>query len=207
MNINWYGQTCFRIQSQKGKTGGSVVLIDLFSKETGLKPPKNDADILIMSKPGIKKELVGNSFFIEGPGEYDIKDIYIKGYRAIGSGSAFYTIDTEDIKICHLGFIKNGEKGLTPEQIELIGDIDILMIPVGGGESLDAKSAVKIMGDIEPKIIIPMNYKIPKLNQKLDDLSLFSKTLGVKSIPKEAKLSIKKKDISSQEVKIIALES
>lgn len=178
-------------------------MIDPFEKEIGLRPPKSDSDILIMSKPGIKNE--GNAFLIEGPGEYDVKDTYIYGYDALDKESGtFYTVETEDIKICHLGFL--GPKGLSDEQVEEIGDVDILMLPVGGNGALDAKMAIKIMSDIEPKITIPMNYKVPGLKVKLDELSVFLKALGIKSLEAIPKLSVRKKDIPQEEAKIIVLE-
>ena len=205
MIINWYGQSCFKILAQKSKNGSVTILIDPFDKEIGLRPPRNDSDILISSKAGTKKEDIGSAFLIDGPGEYDVKDVYIYGFKALDSeAGSFYTIEAEDIKICHLGFL--GPKGLSSEQIEEIGDVDILMIPVGDGSALNAKTAIKIMSDIEPKIIIPMNYKVPGLKVKLDELSVFLKALGIKTLPAIPKLSIRKKDIPQEEAKIIVLE-
>lgn len=205
MIINWYGQNCFKIIASKNKNGNVTILLDPFEKEIGLKPPKNDADILIANRSGIKKEDLGSAFLIDGPGEYDIKDVYVYGFKALDpEAGSFYTIETEDIRICHLGFL--GPKGLSAEQIEEIGDVDILMIPVGDGGTLDAKTAIKIMSDIEPKITIPMNYKVPGIKTKLDDLNVFLKALGIKSLPSIPKLSIKKKDLPADEAKIIVLD-
>ena len=206
MIINWHGQTCFKIVASKSKNGSVTILLDPLEKESGLRSPKNDADILVSSKSGIKKEDAGSAFLIDGPGEYDVKDVYIYGFDALDKeAGSFYTIETEDIKICHLGFL--GPKGLSSEQIEEIGDVDILMIPVGDGGALDAKTAIKIMSDIEPKITIPMNYKIPGLKTKVDELSVFLKALGIKALPAIPKLSIRKKDIPQDEAKIIVLEA
>jgi L-ascorbate metabolism protein UlaG (beta-lactamase superfamily) len=79
------------------------------------------------------------------------------------------------------------------------------MIPIGGTPTISAKEAVKIMSQIEPRIIIPMHFQIPKLKMKLDGLDKFLKTMGIKSITPEQKLSIKKKDLSAEEAKIIVL--
>jgi L-ascorbate metabolism protein UlaG (beta-lactamase superfamily) len=205
MIINWYGQNCFKIVASKSKNGNITIITDLFNKEIGLRAPKNDADILIMSKSGvINKEDLGNAFLVECPGEYDVKDTYIYGFKSLDNESgSFYTLEIEDIRICHLGFM--GMKGLSAEQVEEIGDVDILMIPVGDVDALDAKTAIKIMSDIEPKITIPMNYKVPGIKTKLDDLSVFLKALGIKSLPAIPKLSIKKKDLPTDEAKIIVL--
>ena len=75
--------------------------------------------------------------------------------------NTIYTIETEDLKLCHLGDL--GQKELTADQLEKIGEVDILMIPVGGIYTISSKEAPKIMAQIEPKIIIPMHYQVPKL--------------------------------------------
>ena len=110
----------------------------------------------------------------------------------------------EDLKLCHLGDL--GQEELTEEQLEKIGEVDILMIPIGGTYTISAKEALKIMSQIEPRITIPMHYALPKLKIKLDGLDKFLKSLGIKSITPENKLSIKKKDISPEEAKIIVLK-
>ncbi len=200
MNINWYGQTCFRISSQveKGKTVD--LLIDpFFDKGRG---PKLDTDVLILTQDGAKIP-AGKYFSISSPGEYDVKGAYITGIEA--GKTTIYTIEAEDIRICHLGTIN---EELSSEQIEAVNEVDILLIPVGGGDSLDAKKAVKLMSQIEPRIIIPMRYKIPKVKAKLDKVDAFLKEVGVKSLEALPKLNIKKKDLPKEdEAKIIVLKA
>jgi len=218
MNITWHGQTCFRINSQKNKNGTVSILINPFDEGPGFRPPKLDADVLLLSNipeqasKGKKLSSIDkNNFLISGPGEYDIKGIYFQGIRAKSKTgkqeTVIYTIKGEEIKICHLGRL--GQEELSSEQIEKIGEIDILMIPIGGGDALNVKEAIKIMVQIEPKIIIPMYYQAPEANlpndKKSSSLNEFLKNLGIKSLEPLAKLSIKKKDISSEESKIIVL--
>ncbi len=211
MNINWYGENCFKIIAQPVKDPVAI-LIDPPSKESGLRSPKMDADVLLFTNPEAEKNVSEAYFWAAGPGEYDVKEVYMKGVRAEakpdGKGNVrnntIYAIDAEGIKICHLGLL--GEKELSKEQLEKIGEVDILMIPIGGGKSLDAQEAVKIMSQIEPKIIIPMNYKIPQIKAELDGVDKFLKILGIKSLEPLAKLSIKRKDISSEEAKVIVLQ-
>lgn len=207
MNIVFHGQTCFKINYQKNKDGAFSILINPFEKETGLRPPKKDCDILISL---LEKSSEQGVFLINGPGEYDVKGAYIRGFYVKGkkdeaNENIIYIIEAEDIKICHLGALSYNE--IAPDQLEEIGDIDILLVPVGGGDVLDSKNAIKIMSQIEPKITIPMMYKISGLKEKLDSLDMFLKALGVKTLPPLAKLSIKKKDIPEEEAKIIVLET
>ena len=215
MHIVWKGQSCFQIISSQGKNHQVNIVIDPFDESTGLRVPKMEADILLVSHQhhdhNNVKAVTGNPFLIEGPGEYEIKEVFIQGIPAFHDSSSgkekglntIYTIESEDLNICHLGDL--GQKELTSEQVEKIGEVDILMIPVGGGYTIGAKETVKIMSQIEPNIIIPMHYSIPKLKVKLDSLDKFLKTVGVKKLEPLPKLLIKKKDISSEEAKIVVL--
>lgn len=216
MNIFWFGQACFQITTSRNKEKEISIVIDPFSEDTGLKMPQLEADILLLTHQhpdhSNKKIISGNYFLISGPGEYETKNIFIQGIASFHDNSqgkergenTIYTVEAEELKICHLGDL--GQKELTDEQLELIGDVDILMIPVGGIFTISAKEAVRIMSQIEPKIIIPMHYALPKLKIKLDGVDKFLKLLGIKKIEPLKKLSVKKKEISPEEAKIILLE-
>lgn len=217
MNITWKGQSCFQINTSQGKNNQVNIVIDPYSEDIGLRVPKLEADILLVTHDhhdhNNVKAVAGNPFLITGPGEYEVKDVFIQGIPAFHDSSSgkekgantIYTIEAEDLKICHLGDL--GQKELTPEQAEKIGEVDILMIPVGGVYTISAKEAVKIMSQIEPSIIIPMHYQIPKLKIKLDGIDKFLKVMGIKKLESLSKLSIKKKDILPEEAKIIALNN
>jgi len=216
MFITWQGQSCFQIVAIPVKNGQVRIVIDPFSEETGLRVPKLEADILLVSHNHYDhnniKAVGGNPFLIQGPGEYEIKGVYVQGISSWHDDvqgkergeNTIYTIEVEDLKLCHLGDF--GEKELNDEILEQIGEVDILMIPVGGVYTISAKEALKIMSQIEPRITIPMHYAIPKLKAKLDGVDKFLKTLGVKAIEPSDKLSIKKKDIPAEEAKIVVLK-
>lgn len=207
MNIIWHGQSCFQIVARREKNNQVSIVIDPFSEEIGLRVPKLEADILLITHGHHDhdniKAVSGSPFLISGPGEYEVKEVYIQGIHSWGENT-IYTIEAEDLKLCHLGDF--GQKELTEEQLEKIGEVDILMIPVGGVFTISAKEATKVMSQIEPKIIIPMHYQIPKLKLKLEGIDKFLKVVGIKSIAPESKLSIKKKDIVEEEVKIVVLK-
>jgi len=217
MQIIWHGQSCFQIITSQGKNNQVSIVIDPFSEEIGLKLPKLEADVLLVTHQhhdhNNAKAVGGNPFLIQGPGEYEIKEVFVQGISSFHDSSlgkekgtnTVYTIEAEDLKLCHLGDL--GQKELQPEQIEKIGEVDILMIPIGGVYTISAKEAVKIMSQIEPSIIIPMHYQLPKLKIKLDGLDKFFKVMGIKKLDSLSKLSIKKKDISPEEAKIIVLNS
>lgn len=216
MHIIWKGQACFQILASQGKGEQILIVIDPFDESLGLRVPRLEADILLISHShpdhNNKKAVSGNPFLIEGPGEYEVKGIFIQGISSWHDDSlgkergqnTIYTIEAEEMKICHLGDL--GQKELTSAQIEEISDIDILMIPVGGVYTINSKGAQKIISQIEPKIVIPMHYQIPKLKLKLEGVDKFLKTMGQKSIEPQPKLLIKKKDLIKEGTKIVVLK-
>ena len=216
MIINWHGQSCFSISTSQGKNNKASIVIDPFDNEIGLKVPKLQADVLLISHDhhdhNNVKAVSGDPFIIKGPGEYDIKEVFIQGINAFHDNSqgaerglsTIYVIEAEEMRICHLGDL--GQKELTSEQLDAIGEVDILMIPIGGTYTLDAEEASKIISQIEPRIVIPMHYHLPKLKLKIDKEDKFLKILGIKKPEVLPKLVIKRKDLSEGETKIIILQ-
>ncbi len=209
MHITWYGQSFFKIITQNKKDGLTSIVIDPFSKTLGLRIPKTEASILLITDQNKKeidaKSIDGTPFLIDEPGEYDIKQIFVNGIPAKDKNEkkiTIYTIEAEGIKLCHLG--KLGKTEITEDQLEKIGDADILIIPIGGNQTINSSGAAKIIKQIEPRIVIPMVYQIPKLKEKLETIDEFLKTMGMKSIEAQNKLTIKKKDMPN-EMEIIRL--
>ncbi len=218
MNIIWHGQSCFRItfQGQKKVKEQTTLVIDPFDESTGIKMPKNkNIDILLLTHNHTdhnnKKIADKETFIIDSPGEYELRGIFIQGISSFHDkkngkergANTIYTIEGEGMRICHLGDF--GEEELSDEQLKEIGEVDILMIPIGGVYTIDAKEATKVISQIEPRIIIPMHYKIPGLKIKLEDLSLFLKAIGEKKAIAEEKISIQKKNLPTEAMKVVPL--
>lgn len=205
MIITWYGEFCFRIEK-----GSLSLLIDPLPISSGLKMPRIAADILVLgesSPDGARHESLKQSFIINAPGEYEIKEAFIRGISFGDEGrsrATIFVIELESLVLVHLGALALSP---LPESIvEELGDVDILLIPVGGKEVLDAEGAEKIFGQLEPKVVIPMAYKIPGLKTSREEVRKFEKILGhgaEKAIPK---LVLKKKDLSLEESRVVILE-
>ena len=221
MQIIWKGHSCFQIISQAVKNNQVALVIDPYDEQIGLRVPKLEADILLIThshydhnnKKAVSSPMAGQTpFLIEGPGEYEVKGIFFQGVHSWHDekegeergDNTIFVIEAEGLRLCHLGDF--GQKELTGEQLEAIGDIDILMIPIGGNYTIDAKGAQKVISQIEPKIVLPMHYLIPKLKLKIDGLDKFLKVMGKKSVEPQNKLTIKKKDLT-EGMQIIALRS
>jgi len=212
MNIVWYGQNCFKIQGSD-----AVLITDPFSKEIGLKPPKTAADIVTISNHNYKhnnlKIVKGNPFVIDGAGEYEVRKTVINGIdlSCDSNGKTLrnvaYSIEMNEIRIFHLGDLK--QKSLTNTQLEKIGQIDLLFIPIGGAFTIDWKQASVIINQIEPSIVVPMSYKTPDLlgdmSNELDTADSFCKEYGISMDNAVNKLVVKKNDLSQDEVRIILM--
>ncbi len=209
MTITWFGQSCFRVETKEGS-----FLFDPFSKDLGLKPPRVKDDLVLITHEHYDHNNTGDvgpeTFVIRGPGEYERKGIAIRGIRSFHDKAqgaerglnTIYVVTAEEMTVCHLGDM--GQEQLTDAQIEDIGDVDILMIPVGGTYTVDYKEAQKIIGQIEPKIIIPMHYKVPGLNMELDGPEKFIKEIGL--APEKAdKFRTSKKLLPVEETKLVVL--
>lgn len=216
MNIIWKGQSFFVINVKGRENGGVTLAIDPYGNKLGLHVPNIEADVLLISHAHSDhsnvKAISGRPFTIKNIGEYEVKDIFIKGIPAFHDALEgkergeviIYKIESEGLKLCHLSDL--GQKELTPEQLELIGEVDILMIPVGSTHSLDAKMASQIISQIEPRIVIPMHYKLPKLKINLDGVDKFLKVMGAEGTKPEKKLKITSTHLPVEETKIVVLE-
>lgn len=207
MNIIWHGQSCFQILATPEKNHQVSIALNPFTEDIGLKARKIEADILLVSREHCDiKAIKGSPFFINGPGEYEIKKVFIQGIPGASKETAttIYTIETEGMRICYLSELR--QKELSSDQLEKIGNIDILIIPIGGGRVIDGNAASKIVAQIEPKIVIPMLYQIPGLKEKLETVHSFLKIMGAKFEPLN-KLSIKKKSLPTEGMEIVVLKS
>jgi L-ascorbate metabolism protein UlaG (beta-lactamase superfamily) len=154
--------------------------------------------------------LKGDPRVIDIPGEYSANGVNIIGlssYHDDKNGeergsNTLYILESEDLRICHLGDL--GAK-LSEKQFETINGIDILMVPIGGKYTIDGKVAVELIKKIEPKIIIPMHFKMKSSTIDIDDEKKFCAEIG--TCPKERvpKMNVKKKDLENKNMEVIIM--
>jgi L-ascorbate metabolism protein UlaG (beta-lactamase superfamily) len=193
MEITWLGHCCFRIRAKE-----ATVVTDPCDKASGYALGRPTADLVTVSIDDSAHNYVsgvaGDPRVINGPGEFEIAGASVVGvatYRdrektASGRNVA-YVIELEDLRICHLGGVGHVP---TSDQVEEIGNVDILMVPVGGGDSLDAPPAAETVSLIEPKLVIPMHFKTDVEKGKLDPIDRFLKEMGAKSTETHAKIAV-----------------
>lgn len=211
MEISWFGQAAFKL---KGK--GATVIVDPFDPTIGLKWPKVEADIVAVTHDHPDHNntvgVSGASYIAAGPGEYEIKGIAFTGVAswhdnkegAERGRNTIYVFNIDGVRICHLGDL--GQHQLTEAQLEGVGDVDVLLIPVGGVFTISAAEAAKIVAELEPKIIIPMHYKIPGLNIELEPAEHFLKEMGKENVESLPKLIVSS-DKLPEEAQVVVLEA
>lgn len=218
MQIAWKGQACFQITSLQGNKEQVKILIDPFEDSLGLKLPPQEADLVLVTHSHFDhnnvKAAKGEPFLIDSPGEYEVKGVFVQGIKTFHDDvqgkerglNTVYTVAAEGITLCHMGDF--GQKELTPEQVEKIGQVDVLMIPVGGTYTINGKESGKIISQIEPRIIIPMHYALPRLKVKLAPVEEFLRAMGKKGLQPQAKLALKEKDVAGEreEAEIVVLK-
>ena len=215
MNIIWYGETCFQITSQAIKDAPVKIVIDPIKDGSVFKSPKLEANILIeTSGKADTNKIKGDPFVIAGPGEFEIKGVFIQGIdvpRKEGAEqkeqplSVAYILEAEGARICHLGAL-SAQDISNNGVMEKIGNVDILLISVGGDKGFDAQQAANIVKEIDPHIIVPMLYSIGKASSGLENADNFLKIMGKKDIEPMNKLSIKKKDLVKMAKEIVVLQ-
>lgn len=205
MQIQYFGLSSFKITTKQ-----ATIITDPFHKDSGLTPPRGAADVLILAEKNSKlysavSGISGEHFDITDPGEYDIKGVTVTGVP-LKQGDKYITIfliESEDIRILNLTHIK--EFNLKEDELEALGDIDILILPVGGNTVMSASTASKAVNEVEPKIVIPSHYRMKDLILDLDSLDKFVKEMGGKKEEME-RLSIKKKELQEEGTKLVILE-
>ena len=199
MILTYHGGDFVRAQS-----GDTIVAVNPISKTSKLKTTKFGADIALISENnpdmnGIEEVTFGNKvpFVANGPGEYEIKDIFVKGFFSNGGAkiNTIYSVLFDGIHLCFLGALK--EDALSDEAVESLTDIDILFVPVG--DTLAPSKAYKLAVSLEPKLIIPLGVDA--------SIKTFLKEAGETAAEKTEKLTMKKKDLEGKEGDIIILTS
>ncbi|TET26727.1 MAG: lactamase [Dehalococcoidia bacterium] len=194
MDISWLGHSCFKI---KGKR--ATVITDPFPPDLGYSLGKPTADIVTVSHQHPSHSYIqgigGQPRAVSGPGEYEISGVLITGIATFHDQeggkkrgkNTVYLMEIDEVMVCHLGDLGHV---LTSGQVEEISNVDVLLLPVGGVSTISAPLAAEVVRQLEPKAVVPMHYKTPALNWKLEPVSEFLKEIGVKGVSSQPKLSV-----------------
>jgi L-ascorbate metabolism protein UlaG (beta-lactamase superfamily) len=194
VEITWLGHSCFRIRGRE-----ATVVTDPCPPSTGYNIGKPTADIVTLSHAhdnhSYVKAIAGSPVVINRPGEYEIHGAFVTGVAtyhddkkgAERGANVSFVIEMEDVRVCHLGDIGHAP---TPDQVEEISGVGVLLIPVGGSTTIDGAAAAEVVNLIEPRIVVPMHYKTEVSKDDLGPLDRFLKELGATQAEPQTKLTV-----------------
>jgi len=195
MQIKFHGNSCFTV-----KEGDFTLMTDPFNSVDQAK-----VSVMTMSQP--VKDFVptsGETKIFNWPGEYETAGMYFMGIPSFHNpknsekqeANTVFKIECNGVRICHLGRL--GTK-LTPEQLELVGDVDILFLPIGDKGTIETKKAKEVIEQIEPRIVIPMLY-----NE--DTLAAFLKEMGATTTEHLEMLAVKRSELPEDMSKVVVIK-
>ena len=209
MEITWYGHSCFRLTERNYAT---VVTDPYDNKSIGYDSLRLKSDIVTVSHdaPGhnFTDAVKGVSHVIDGPGEFEIGGVFITGVQSDSASSGkkkknsdqsprntIYVFDYDGITVAHLG-----DLNVTPTQseIESLGTVNVVLIPVGGGMGLNAAKAAEVISLIEPNLVIPMHYSTPATKLSLDSLNKFIKEMGLSKPEPQPSLKVSRSSLPNE---------
>jgi L-ascorbate metabolism protein UlaG (beta-lactamase superfamily) len=185
MEITWYGHSCFRLMER----GMASIVTDPFDSDVvGYEPLKLRADIVTVSHdaPGhnLANAVKGTSHVIDGPGEFEIGGVFITGVQTDSNGkkaaerprNTLYVFDYNGLTVAHLGDLRQ-----VPSQaeVEQLGTVNVALVPVGAGGSLNAAKAAEVVSVLEPNVVVPMHYATKATKLELESLNKFLKEMGL----------------------------
>ena len=212
MDITWFGHSCFRLRDR-----AVSVVTDPYGKDVGLILPRVRADLVTISHDAddhnYAKGVKSGFKTLDGPGEYEVSGVFVTGLELRGERkkgnepgnlrNTVFLFEFEDLTICHLGDLDHVPSQAQVE--ETLGEVDVLLVPVGGGESLNAAQASEVVSLLEPRIVIPMHYKAKGSPLKLDPVTKFLKEMGLDEVPTQETLKVSHSSLP-EETQIVLLE-
>lgn len=210
MDLTWLGHACFRMRGREG-----VLLTDPPDPKSGHAIPKTAADVVTISHdhPGHSslRSVGGEPVVLDRPGEYEVHEMLVNGIAsfhddekgALRGRSTIFAVRLDDLVICHLGDLGHA---LSSGDVDRIGDVDILLVPISGGDTnLAPARAAEIVHQFDPRIVVPMSYD-PDAPTKDTPYHRFLHELGVKDLSAVTKLSVTRSSLPA-EIQVVALDS
>jgi len=209
MELTWYGLGCFRITER----GMSTIVTDPFTAKAGLGTPKIKGDIVTISHLGngtsrySEENVNGFKHRLDGPGEYELGGVFINGIASPRKTveekrNIIFVCNFDGLRVAHLGELN---KVPSQTQTDALGSVDILLLPVGGHDVLNASQASEVISMIAPSIVIPTMFEESGLKYTYEPLDKFVREMGITEITPESSLKISKSALP-EEPQVVFLE-
>jgi L-ascorbate metabolism protein UlaG (beta-lactamase superfamily) len=204
MELIWHGHSCFRLRGRD-----LTILTDPFGASGRLQ-----ADVVTVSHDEPNHNTVsavqGTPRVVAGPGEYEMGGAAITGVATPRPAdqarerprNTAYLIELDDVTVCHLGDVATP---LTADQVAVVKDADVLLIPVGGRCTIDAAQAAEVVAQVEPRLVVPMHYQSELLPLPLDPVDRFCHEMGAAGLTPQPRLNVTRSALPDQ-LTVVLLE-
>ena len=201
MELTWIGHSCFRLRGRE-----VAIITDPCARGSGYALNKAAADVVTVSNRhpnhDASGEVAGTPTVLDGPGEYEVKGALISGVRTPlpknnpqAARNTAYIMSVDDITVCHLGDLASL---LSSDQIQLMKDVDVLLVPVGGHCTIGAQEAVEIIAQVEPRLVIPMHYQTELSKVDLEPVDRFLREMGISQVQPQPRLNVTHSSLPSE---------
>ncbi len=209
MEVIWYGHSCFRLKSRT-----ATVVTDPCAPNVGYNVPRLRADIVTVSleHPDYSNSglVRGRPKVIHGPGEYEVKGIFVTGISTLMTKSkaqdrtknTIYLFEFDGLTVCHLGCLDHVP---SQSQVQALSSADVLLIPVGGKSTVGASQAAEVIGLLEPRIVVPMHYKTRAVKERLQPVDNFLAEMGLPHTDPQDALEVSKTSLPP-ETQVVLLQ-
>lgn len=215
MEVKWYGHAAFLIKGQNVRIITDPYKSGAYGGGISYGPIRDSADVVTVSHDhddhNAVSDLPGSPQVVKGPGIHQVKGVTFKGIATFHDPSrgsqrgpnTVFCFEVDGVKVCHLGDLGHV---LEPDQVKEIGEVDLLLLPVGGYFTIDAQEASRIVQQLRPKKVIPMHYKTPKCNFPIAGVEEFLK--GKERVRKvgSSSISFGPEDFEVSGTEIVVLE-
>lgn len=207
MDISWLGHACVRVRA-----GGTFVVMDPTSRDTGYDMGRPTAEIVTVSHHDPAHDNVrglrGEPLVLDGPGEYEVQGVQFLG---VATGlrprsedekperNVVFVVEAEELRVAHLGALGTG---LTADQKDQLGDIDVLLVPVGGEPALGPAEAGRLARELDPRVVIPILFAPGEGGAAPAE---FVRAVGVEAEPVTPRVTLQKRSLGDK-LRLVLLE-
>jgi L-ascorbate metabolism protein UlaG (beta-lactamase superfamily) len=201
MELTFVGLSCVRLRGRDVE-----VVIDPIPPGASSRPPRVNPDIVVRTEGTVDLSLLrpgeGRPQEVSGPGEYELRGVSVFGVAA--GTTTIMRVEVDDVRVCALGRL---HRQLTESEIDALGHLDVLAVPVGGGDGLEAQAAARLVNALEPAIVVPVRYAVPGVDGDYEPVDKFAKEMGLAEgwVP-QPKLNLTGSLPTSEETRVVVLE-
>jgi len=201
MELTFVGLSCVRLRGRDVE-----VVVDPIPPGRSSRPPRVNPDIVVRTEGdgdlSLLRAAEGRPQEVSGPGEYELRGVSVVGVAA--GDTTIMRVEVDDVRVCALGRLC---RQLAEHEIDALGHVDVLAVPVGGGDALEAQAAARLVNALEPAIVVPVRYAVAGIAGDYDQVDRFAKEMGLaEGWAPQPKLNLTGSLPTNEDTRVVILE-